>query len=48
MRMLDGQKAEENVADQKVRAAGVRMPGFEMLRRAARRDGGAPNGSVQS
>jgi hypothetical protein len=45
MRMLDGPKAEENVADRKVRAAGVRMHRFEMLRYAARPESGACNGS---
>lgn len=46
MRMLDGLKAEENVADRKVRAAGMRTPGFEMLRYAARHDCGACKGSI--
>ena len=46
MRMLDGPKAEENVADRKVRAAGVRMHRFEMLRYAARPESGARKGSI--
>lgn len=46
MRMLDGLRAEENVADRKVRAASVRMPGFEMLCYATRHDGSACKGSI--
>jgi|GEM_PF-2200070 len=46
MRMLDGPKAEENVADRKVGAAGVRMHRFEMPRYAARQDGSACKGSI--
>lgn len=46
MRMLDGLRAEENVADRKVGAAGVLMHRFEMLRYAARHDGSACKGSI--
>ncbi|WDZ79695.1 hypothetical protein PWG15_30135 (plasmid) [Ensifer adhaerens] len=46
MRMLDGLKAEDNVVDRKVRAAGVRMLDFEMLRHAARHDGDTSQGSI--
>ncbi len=43
MRMLDGLKAGETVADRKVRAAGVPVPS---VRHAACCDGGAPKGSA--
>ena len=46
MRMLDGLKAKVDVAGCKVRAAGMRTPGFEMLRYAARHDCGACKGSI--
>ncbi|MGO4621402.1 hypothetical protein AB4Z34_20385 [Ensifer sp. 2YAB10] len=46
MRMLDGLKAEVDVAGCKVRAARVRMPGFEMLRFAARHGGNTSQGSI--
>ncbi|WP_158665105.1 hypothetical protein [Ensifer adhaerens] len=48
MRMLDGLKAEQTVADRKVRAAGVRVPGFETSRHAGRPFGGASQGSIPS
>lgn len=46
MRMLDGLKAEDNVADRKVRAADACMLDFEMLRHAACHESGARKGSI--